>query len=357
MAVERTPEVKRQRTQGKIDNSPTPPSTQPLLSTSPIVPPNANVVQSPTQPTTQSTVQPVTPSITQPPQPPAQAPIPTHRQIMQQLQFVVAKRKQLDEDHKTWAMRKQVAITQGNAEVLNLCDKEILKCKEQFVRCNQALSVLQQQARRLQQSAPQNSNSQGQDPPHPNINATQGVRATAFPPQEPQTPLNPNLTTTPRQSSTVQSPNQNPQTIPAGASGTVSPTQNPGAASPTNTLMTQLMSGTVPKTPSSSVLNAQMQKLNELRDPPRGGGMTSGQGLPGMLPTEGGTNSNNGPVIPPLQQPTQNPQLLAQIQSVLVWEGILSFNGIGSDGNRKEVRTGVSASSSNASNRYASQKK
>jgi hypothetical protein len=59
-------------------------------------------------------------------------------------------------------------------------------------------------------------------------------------------------------------------------------------------------------------------------------------------------NSNNSNNNGGMQQP----QGVSTPQPVLVWEGILRFNGTGSDGQKKEVHTGVSASSSNAGNRY-----
>jgi hypothetical protein len=100
-----------------------------------------------------------------------------------------------------------------------------------------------------------------------------------------------------------------------------------------------------------------MQKilqLNQNRQMPLGTGMapsTSGQ----AMPTEGGMNNDGPATLNPAPQPAPQPGQVSnpsQVQSILVWEGVLSFNGTGTDGNKKEVRTAVSASSSNAVNRY-----
>lgn len=291
---------------------------------------------------------------------------------MQQAQFIVTKRKQLEEEFKALAARKQSAMAQGNGELSNQCDIEINKRKEQFVKLNQALAALQQQARRVH-SAPQNTNPQGHEgtqTAQTNPTAPPMARAVTSPgtlSKEPQTPFKPNPATTPRLPPNVQSPNQNPQITPVrsiSASGVPTSPPNPGVGSPPNNLPPQPTPAPIPKPGvASASINAQMQKLLELKrnqQIPLGASMapsTSVQGSTSMTSSEMGNNNNNGAVSNPAPQPippmAQNPNS-TQVQPILVWEGILSFNGTGSDGNKKEVRTGVSASSSNASNRYAS---
>ncbi|KAF9452329.1 hypothetical protein P691DRAFT_772324 [Macrolepiota fuliginosa MF-IS2] len=375
VAAERTPETKRARvasTSAATEASPlnllgqTPPSVHVAVATPPPAS-NSNASQPTNQRTSQTTPQPATQSAA----PPAVQPQIRH-QIMQQAQMIIAKRKQLDEEFKALNARKQSAMAQGNIDVSNHCDIEINKRREQLGRLNQALAALQQQARRVQ-SAPQNPNPQGQDAAQP-VQAPPMARAVTSPgtvSKEPQT-LNPNAATTPRQSSSMQSPSQNPQITPArsiSTSGVPASTPNAGMGSPAGP-PTQSVPASIPKAvPPSAGLSAQMQKLMDLnrnRTMPVGAGMSpsaNAQAGAGMTSNETSVNANNGTAMNPTPQSQPQPQPQPQQstmqspstnqgQSVPVWEGILSFNGTGSDGNKKEVRTGVSASSSNASNSH-----
>ncbi|KAF5359258.1 hypothetical protein D9756_003239 [Leucocoprinus leucothites] len=79
--------------------------------------------------------------------------------------------------------------------------------------------------------------------------------------------------------------------------------------------------------------------------------MTPSTSAPVVPINERGMNNSPAPMAANTKaQPSGNP---SQIQPILVWEGALSFSGTGSDGNKKEVRTRVSASSSNASNSHS----
>ena len=100
--------------------------------------------------------------------------------------------------------------------------------------------------------------------------------------------------------------------------------------------------------PSADGLDVQMQTLRLVDNSCLPVGVTSSTGLP-VMSTES-TATAADPTSQPLQQQLQ-PSNSNQIAPVLVWEGTLSFNGTGPDGNKKEALTRVSASSSNAGNR------
>ncbi|KAF5359261.1 hypothetical protein D9756_003233 [Leucocoprinus leucothites] len=361
VAPDRTPETKRARI------TPAQPSTDTL-------PPNSTSQTSPSAPpmqatnstslaTTSSTASnvPNAPQSTSQPNPnlslsPAvQAQL---RPLMAQMHIILTKRKQVEEDVKKLLARRQAAATQGNTEQLSLCDAEIAKHRENYQRMTQALTLFQQQARRLQPQSQGATNPQGQEasqPPQPGSGAPQITRAVTSPSapaaKDPQTPFNP--ATTPRQPSVVQSPNMNPQMTPGrsiSTTGVPASTPNSNPSNPVPPMMSTSLS-------STSGLNAQMQKLLQLDRNRQPQGMAPSTSAPAVPTSEGGMNNNPTPMVtnatpqPPQRQ--AQPFNASQIQSVLVWEGVLSFNGTGSDGNKKEVHTRVSASSSNASNSHS----
>jgi type II secretory pathway pseudopilin PulG len=360
-APERTPEAKRARiapTQPATAASPpnaagqASPSVQPANLTSPVA--NSSAGANPTQPLPQPGTQPNAHNLA--------ALQPQVRQLMTQMQFVLAKRKQVEEGLKLMSTRKEALMAQGNTPALNMLESEITKRREGLQKLSQALQVLQAQARGLQRAAPQGTTPQAQQessqPIQTNPSAPQLARAVTSPSaittKDPQTPFNPNPATTPRQTPGVQSPIQNAQmTHMRSISTSGVPPQNTTPGPPNNAAPPPMKS-----TPSNaSGLNVQMQKILEIdqrnRQMPPGNmaPSTSGQ----VMPTEAGMNNNTSvhTMNPAPQQSPQQPQLsnTGSAQSNLVWEGVLTFNGTGSDGNKKEVHTGVSASSSNAANR------
>ncbi|KAJ3562709.1 hypothetical protein NP233_g9408 [Leucocoprinus birnbaumii] len=371
---DRTPETKRARiasaqppTEAATPTappqaSPSVPSMQVIPSTSPVIPPTgANTSQPAPQPGSQ-------------PNPGATLPQPVQarlRLLMTQMQPILQKKQQIEEEVKMFHAGKQAAVAQGNTQQANMCDVEIAKRREAHQKLNQALLFCQTQVRRMQAQAQSatgapgtavTTDQQGQEaaqPPQSSPSALPISRTVTSPSapntKEPQTTFN--SATTPRQPSVVQSPNMNPQMAPArsiSASGVPPSTPNPNPNPPQNNTAPPMMPGSM-----SSGLTAQMQKLlqaNRNRNP-SGSDIGPGPNAPPMPAVEGGNSTGmmpNPTSQPSQQQPAQPPNGNPnQIQSVLVWEGILSFNGTGSDGNKKEVHTRVSASSSNASNSHA----
>ncbi|KXN84566.1 hypothetical protein AN958_12312 [Leucoagaricus sp. SymC.cos] len=329
VAPDRSPEAKRPRVaaiQPAAESSTpntlgqTPPAAQPATSASPAASSStmAPVTQPPPQPNSQAGPQVNAPNpLTILPQ--------VRQQIMHQAQLMLAQRKRIEDETKLLQARRQLAMSQGNAQLVSLCDAEINKRKENFSKLSQALAALHQQARRVQagpqNTAPQAPEAQASSPPKPNPTpnptAPPMARAVTSPSalatKDPQTPFNANTATTPRQTPGVQSPNINPKVTPArsiSASGVPAPTPpNPPTNPPTNPPPSMMSSAVA----SANGLNAQTQKLLQL------------------------DRNRQAPLV----------------QSVLVWEGTLTFNGTGSDGNKKEVHTRVSASSSNAGNSHS----
>lgn len=242
--------------------------------------------------------------------------------------------------------QRNVILPQGDTEQLNFFDAEIVKRRDTYQKLTQILVALQRFFRRLDSQSQDVANAQKQDdsePSQPNSSAPMTkaeTSPTVLPIKDPPTPFNP--ATTPRQPSTVQSPIVNPRVIRSITSGvsTSSPNLNP-PNTPVAPMVTNPLSGV-------SGLTAQMQKLLQVDRSRLPVGVTSSTGVP-VMSTESTVMAVDP--IQPLQQQLQ-PSTLNQIVSVLVWEGILSFNGTGTGGSKKEVHTRVSASSSNASNRW-----
>ena len=283
------------------------------------------------------------------------APQPGHQsnsnKLIAQIHAISVQRKQLGDEMKLILNQRSVLTTQGNIEQLNLYNVEFIKRRDKYQKFTQILVALHRQ---LSLPNPQSQGVLRQDdsqPSQPNSSAplapADNSPSVLFT-KDPQTPVNP--ATTPRQPSATQSPNINPQMTPVRSisnSGvpTSSPSLNP-LNIPVAPTITNSLSG-------ASGLNAQMQKLLQIDRSrlPQGTSVTSSTGVSAMS-TEPTVTAGNA-ISQPLQQQLQlsNP---SPIVSVLVWEGILSFNGTGSDGSKKEVHTRVSASSSNASNRCGS---
>jgi len=271
------------------------------------------------------------------------------RHCMARIQVVSAKRKQLEEEMKLILSQRNTVLPQGETEQLNLLNAEIFKRRENHQKLTQILAALHQHLLRLSSQSQGAANAQRQDdsqPPQPNSSvpsAQADASSSVLPVKDPQTPFNP--ATTPRQPSTVQSPIINPHVVRSINSGLPTSSPNLNALNiPVAPMVTNSLSG-------ASALNTQMQKLLQVDRSRLPVGVTSNTGLP-VMSTES-TVTAADPTFQPLQQQLQ-PSNLNQIMSVLVWEGTLSFNGTGSDGNKKEVHTRVSASSSNASNRWDS---
>ena len=283
------------------------------------------------------------------------APQPGHQsnsnKLIAQIHAISVQRKQLGDEMKLILNQRSVLTTQGNIEQLNLYNVEFIKRRDKYQKFTQILVALHRQ---LSLPNPQSQGVLRQDdsqPSQPNSSAplapADNSPSVLFT-KDPQTPVNP--ATTPRQPSATQSPNINPQMTPVRSishSGvpTSSPSLNPPNI-PVAPTITNSLSG-------ASGLNAQMQKLLQIDRSrlPQGTSVTSSTGVSAMS-TEPTVTAGNA-ISQPLQQQLQ-PSNPSPIVSVLVWEGILSFNGTGSDGSKKEVHTRVSASSSNASNRCGS---
>jgi len=271
------------------------------------------------------------------------------RQCMARMQAISVKRKQLEDEMRLILGQRNAILPQGNTEQLNFLNAEIVKGRDNYQKLTQILVVLQQHFRRLNSQSQGAANAQRQDdsqPSEPNSSAPLAQADTSpsvLPVKDPQTPFNP--ATTPRQPATVQSPIVNPHVVRSKTSGvpTLSPNLN-APNIPVSPMVTNPLSG-------ASGLNAQMQKLLQVDRSRLPVGVTSSTGLP-VTSTES-TVPAADLTSQPIQQQLQ-PSNSNQIVSVLVWEGILSFNGTEPDGSKKEVHTRVSASSSNASNRWGS---
>ena len=309
--------------------------SQPSTSTDPAVPPTGtNVSQTNSQSVAQTGNQP-NPNITL-----------MMRHCMARIQVISAKRKQFEDELKLILSQRIAILPQGDTEQINLLNAEIFNRREKHQKLTHVLTALHQHLRRLSSQAQDAENAQWQDdsqPPQPNSSvpsAQADASTSALPVKDPQTPFNP--ATTPRQPSTMQSPIVNPHMVRSITSGLPTSSPNLNALNiPVAPMVTNPLSG-------PSGLNAQMQKLLQVDRSRLPVGVTSSTGLP-VMSTES-TATAADPTSQPLQQQLQ-PSNSNQIAPVLVWEGTLSFNGTGPDGNKKEVLTRVSASSSNAGNR------
>jgi hypothetical protein len=326
--------------------TPQPAAQPPAQSTSqPVVQPAAQptsqpAVQPPTQPASEPAVQ--APAVPHAPQPPAN---PQVIQMLQRMSLLLPKKKHLEEECTRLLAQKQAAIALGKADAVAACDQQLNLRKDQHAKISQYLVSLQQQVRQAQLQS--QANTPGQD----SSQTTQtGLAAPALPrvAMSPQGPFSSTPVIKHRSTPSVQSPNHNESTLQTAST-------NPGLSSPATNPTPHMASATHHTTPSFAA--AQIHNLNEAsrhRPGSIGPSMSPRTNGPPANVAEAGipqnNNNNNNNITN--NSGMQQPQGIPAPQPVLVWEGLLKFNGTGSDGQKKEVHTGVSASSSNASNRY-----
>lgn len=350
VAIERTPETKRAKltsVQSTADKSPLP--VQKTISASPMLASSSDATEQSSQPSNQPPAQPAPQPAVQPSALPlAQQPAanPQVIQIFQRASVILPKKRQLEEECNRLLSQKQAAMAHGNTEAAAACDQQLNMRKDQLAKVGQYLVTLQQQA--LQAQHQNQTNTTGQD----SSQAAQTGLAAPAPPRIAMSPIVPPqgpFSSTPvikhRSTPSIQSPTHNDSSLPTA-------TPNPGLSSPAIKPASHMASAALHTTPSFAA--AQIHNLNEAsrhRPGSIGPSMSPRMNGPANVAEAGiphNNNSNNSNNNGGMQQP----QGVSTPQPVLVWEGILRFNGTGSDGQKKEVHTGVSASSSNAGNRY-----